>query len=371
MKIKEAIQENQKIYGIRNIIVRMNSSLIQNNNTDKKDNKVNNKNNKHNNFNKMSNKSTAFMAFSKGKESAETFETKLYWGYGNCNIVAINPNKAQLEKLYGRTMEKEPVYLSEAEVNGVKVPQTRIDIFYKLDPEKHKDDNGKSIDTIFRKSYFLTKVKQSNRDMTKYHITDEYGNTAWATTEQVTNHEIPMYSNGPANISKNYKVLYRGEESLMNLFKTFLGVTTIRVNAEQKPTKYNNALKAWEVVSNEVAAEGLCGFDKIDDYFKGDFSELNTLHSYQPNNKVKLLFGVKHIDGKEYQDIYDVVLYPNQKNTSKFEEDVKKAQDSGAYPNTVFKFCELREYSVEATDFTNTPTSSNPFETTENEDIFA
>ena len=365
MNIKQAIQSNQKLYGINDITVILHSETT----TQTKDYR-NNKTNKLNK--KMSNKSTAFMAYSKGKKNAEPVETKRYIGYGICNIVAINPNKAQLEKIYGRTVDKEPVYINETEIDGKKVPQARIDILYKLDAKKYHDDNSEPIDTIFRKSYFITKIKQSNRDNTKFHIMDEYGNTAWATEDEVNNHIVPMYSNGPASITNNYKILYRGEENLANLFKTFLGVTTVRVNSEGKPTKYNNATKTWEVVSVKDAEDGLCGFDKIDNYFKGDFRELDELLSYQPENKVKVLFGVKNVDGKQYQDIYDVVMYPNQTNTSKFERDFNNAKSTGAYANTEFKLCDLREYTVEATDFSNTTNIQNPFESPDdNEDIFA
>ena len=369
MNIQQAIQQNQRLYGLNNVIVKLHSNLIQ----PQKEDKEKTKNKKQFKINKKKmNKSTAFMAFSKGKESIEPVESKRYIGFGVCNIVAINPNKAQLEKIYGRSVEKEPVYIGETEVDGVKVPQVRIDILYKLDSEKYRDDKGNPIDTVFRKSYFLTKIKQSNRDNTKFHIMDEYGNTAWATEDEVNNHSVPMYSNGPAGITNNYKVLYRGEENLTNLFKTFLGVTTIRINNEGQPTKYNNATKSWEVVSTESAEDGLCRFDNVDDYFKGDFKELNKLLSYQPNNKIKVLFGIKHVDGKSYQDIYDVVMYPNQTNISKFEKDFNNALSAGAYANTDFKLCSLREYTVESTDFDKTAVPTpNPFESNYSEDIFA
>ena len=363
MNIKEAIQQNQKLYGIQNISVKLNSQYVQ-----QLDNKNINKTNKNNKMNNS--KSTAFMAFGKGTETKEPIDVKRYIGFGICNIVAINPNKAQLEKIYGRTIDKEPIYIGETTINDTKVPQARIDILFKLD-EKYRDNEGKPIDTIFRKSIFITKSYQSNRDNTKFHVTDEYGNTAWVTEEELKDHRVPMYSNGPASIMKNYKQLYRGEEVLMNLFKTFLGVTTVRVNADQQPTVYNNASKQWEACDATTASAGLCAFDKIEDYFKGDFRELNELLSYQPNNKVKVLFGVKNVDGKQYQDIYDVVLYANQNKIDKFEKDFEAAKAAGAYPNTEFKLCDLREYTVESTNFSTPAPATNPFDNAENEDIFA
>jgi hypothetical protein len=363
MKIKEAIQQNQKLYGIQNISVKLNSQYVQ-----QPDNKNNNKINKNN---KMSNKkSTAFMAFGKGTETKEPVDIKRYIGFGVCSIVAINPNKEQLEKIYGRPIDKEPVYVGEQEIDEVKYKQARVDILLKLD-EKYRDNEGKPIDTIFRKSIFIVNKYQSNRDNTKFHVTDEYGNTAWVTGDELKEHKVPMYSNGPASIMKNYKQLYRGEEVLMNFFKTFLGVSTIRVSADQQPMSYNNASKQWEVCDAATASSGLCAFDKIEDYFKGDFRELNELLSYQPNNKVKVLFGVKTVDGKQYQDIYDVVLYANQNRIDKFEKDFEASKSAGAYPHTEFKMCELREYTVESTNFNTPAPATNPFDNADNEDIFA
>lgn len=351
---KNMIVENQRLNHIRINMVHLSNQSTEENN--KKNNK-NNKNNK--NFKKMkNNKSIVAMAIAKGRESAEATEIKRYIGVASCNIVAINPNKAALDALYGRPSEKEPNYLGEQEVNGEMKPQARIDFLFKLD-EKYLDDKGQHIDNIFRKSIFLTKVAQSNRENTKFKVVDEYGNTAWVTTDQLTNHEIPMYSNGPASITKNYRALYRNEETVMNILKTFLRITTIRIDANGNPLKYNNASRAWEPTSD--ASDGLIRFDTTEKFFTGDFTELQEALAYQPNNKVKVLFGVMNKDGKMYQDIFDVVIGNGVTDYTRLEKELNDAKANNRYQNTDFRICEFQEYVVTPTNFNNAAPAADPF----------
>lgn len=353
---KDMIAENQRRNNIRINLVHLTSQTIENK-EDKKNNKNKFKNNK-NLKNMKNNKSIVMMAFSKGRESAEATEVKRYIGVASCKIVAINPNKAALDAIYGRPSDKEPNYLGEQDNNGVKLPQARIDIFFKLD-DKYLDDKGQHIDTVFRKSIFLPKTLQANRDNTKFKVVDEYGNTAWVTKEQLDNHEVPMYSNGPASITKNYRALYRNEEIIMNIMRVFLRVTTIRIDANGNTLKYNNASKAWEPTTD--ASDGLSRFDNIEKYFTGDFTELQEMLTYQPNNKVKVLFGVKNSDGKMYQDIYDVVLGNGTTNYERLDNAVKESKANGGYPNTEFRICEFQEYSVTPTNFNNAAPAADPF----------
>ena len=358
---KNMIVENQRLNNIRVSMVHLASQSTEEETLNKK----NNKNNKI--VKKMkNNKSIVAMAIAKGRESAEATEVKRYIGVASCNIVAINPNKAALDAIYGRPSDKEPNYVGEQDVNGVKLPQARIDILFKLD-EKYLDETGKHIDTIFRMSILLSKTAQANRDNTKYKVVDEYGNTAWVTTDQLKNHEVPMYTNGPASITKNYRALYRNEEIIMNIIKTFLRITTIRIDANGNPLKYNNASKAWEPTND--ASDGLIRFDTTDKFFSGDFKELQEAISYQPNNKVKVLFGVKNNDGKMYQDIYDVVLGNGVTNYDRLEKELESTKANGGYTNTEFKICEFQEYTVTPTNFSsNAAPAVDPFAT--GDDIF-
>ena len=80
----------------------------------------------------------AFMAFSKGNVSSEGNSAKRYVGVGSVFVLAVNPNKAELEKLYNTQLENDPEYLGEVEVgeDKYKVQNVRLDFIVKTDAEK-------------------------------------------------------------------------------------------------------------------------------------------------------------------------------------------------------------------------------------------
>ena len=143
-----------------------------------------------------------FMAFSKGVESKDSNKVVRYIGVGSVFVLGVNPNKEELEKLYNTQLENAPEYLSEIEVgeDKHKVPNVRIDFIVKTNAEKC---NG--IDFTTKVSFFIRKEARVNRDGSKVQVIDKYGRTAWVTKEQYKNKEIPVYTNGPANIDKDYR----------------------------------------------------------------------------------------------------------------------------------------------------------------------
>lgn len=351
-RFKELIRENQRRNNIHASVRIMSQSIT---NTESENN---NNNKKSKTVKKMKNRAIVAMAVAKGQESTEAKEIKRYIGVASCKVLGICPTKEALDIIYGRTSDKTPNYISETEINGMKVPQARIDILFKLD-DKYVDENGKHIDTVFRKSIFITKVKHTNKDNTKFKVADKYGRTAWVTEAQLANHEVPQYSNGPANIDKGYRALYRNEEILNDFLIAFLNIPSVQ--------KYNSDTKTWSLIEDPSIAE--VQLDEIDKYFTGNFKELHEIYNYRPENRVKVLFGVKTVDGKTQQDIYDMFLKNGVSNYTKLEANLKERQENGAYPNTEFKICEFREYVVNPTDFNATSsTVNNPFENTD--DIF-
>ena len=48
----------------------------------------------------MEKKNFSFMAFGKAQESKEAAEIKRFTGVGSVFVVGVNPNKAELEKIY-------------------------------------------------------------------------------------------------------------------------------------------------------------------------------------------------------------------------------------------------------------------------------
>jgi hypothetical protein len=151
----------------------------------------------------MSVKNLTFMAFAKGEISSEGANFKRYIGVGSVQLLGISPTKAQLEGILNTTLDNEPSYVSEVDRDGKKIPSARVELVFKTVPE-----NNDGIEDIIRVSLFVNKEYRFNRDNTKVQVMDIYGRTAWVTQEQLKNHEIPMYSNGPANLDKDYRPVF-------------------------------------------------------------------------------------------------------------------------------------------------------------------
>lgn len=282
----------------------------------------------------------AFMAFSKGTESKEGNAVKRYIGVAPVFVLAVNPNKAELEKLYNTQLENDPEYLGEVEVgeDKHKVQNIRLDFIVKTDAEKCG-----GIEFTTKVPFFIRKEYRYNRDKTKVQVIDKYGRTAWVTVEQAKAHEIPVYKNGPANIDKDYRPVYSGEEELTKFIKAYLNIPNVM--------KYVN--NTWVMVDNPEDCEAR--LENITEYFNGNFKELRDVIALQPNNRVKVLFGVKTTDdNKQYQAVYNQMFLRNiTTDYSKLDENLQERKAAGAYPTTEFTVCGLKEYNVESTDLSN------------------
>lgn len=288
------------------------------------------------------------MAFSKGNESTEGAPITRYTGVASVFVRGVNFNKSELEKFFGRDIENEPVYVGESDNNGVKVPQVRLDFMVEADKEKY------GIDFKSRVTLFLRRMPRVSK-AGKKQVIDKYGRTAWATEEEIASKSIPVYSNGkPANIDKDYRVAYSGEEDLINFLIAYLNIPS--------PQKYVNGEWVMNEASKLPDSEAM--LEHIEDYFKGDFKEIKTIVSYQPNNKVKVLFGVRTADdGKQYQTCYTRMFLKNSVNDySRLDKNLQDTKASGALSSSEFDVSELHEYKVEATDFTEGAPSSTPWD---------
>ena len=292
-----------------------------------------------------------FMAFATGSESTEGNVVKKYTGVGSVGVLAVNPNKETLEKLYNTTINDDPSYLSEVEVgpegNKYTVPQVRIDFIVQTDPEKC---NG--IDMKTKIPFFITKEVRYNRDRSKVQVINKYGETTWLPIENAKSGTIPSNLNWfePAD----FRPAYIGEEDLTGFLKAYL-------NIPNKSYRKSNG----EVVELPNKADAEARLDKIENYFKGDYSELREAISLQPKNRVKGLFGVRTTeDGKQYQAVYVQKFLKNSvTDYSKLDAELQDRKAAGAYPNTEFEVCDLKEYTIEPTDFNNNTTQTeSPFD---------
>ena len=293
------------------------------------------------------------MAFGQGQVSSEGGIVKRYIGVASVFVLGVNPLKEELEKFYGRTLDNAPEYLGEAEVGDAKVPQARLDFIVKADPEKYLDEHNQPLNFVSKVSLFIRRAYRYNKDNTKVQVIDKYGRTAWVTVEQAKAHEVPVYSNGPANIDKNYRPAYIGEEELIKFLIAYLNIPSCQRYVDGK----------WVMNDADKLSDSEASLEHIEDYFKGDFSELKTIIGYQPNNKLKVLFGVRNTDdNKQYQTVYTRMFLKNGvSDYSKLDKDVKETQNSGALSTSEFDCTELHEYVVESTNFGEGGVGDAPF----------
>lgn len=282
------------------------------------------------------------MAFNKGKEVAET-SFKKFIGVANCKVKGLNLSKKEMEDMFGTSLEAEPKYVSSIEIDGKEYPSIRLEFI--ISPTDIEDAGN------FRMSLFLQKRYKYNRDKTKVQVIDKYGRTAWVTIEQAKNHEIPVYSNGPANLDKNYRPAYVGEPELIDFLKAYLCIPNVM--------KYVN--NQWVIVDNPQECEAT--FENIDKLFTGDVSEIKEALALAPEYKIGILFGVKTTDDNRLFPAFFTSMFikGGSKYYDKLKKEVEARQAAGAYPNVEFEVGALKEYVVKATDFKSNVQVDNPF----------
>ena len=288
------------------------------------------------------NNSYSFLAIGKTQESSETQEFKRYVGVGSSFVVAVNPTKKELEAIYGREMANEPEYVVDTD-NG---KEARISFVVKTDPNVC---NG--IEIINRAMFTLRNAPAYNRDQTKVQVIDKYGNTTWADTEVAKAKGKVLTANGnDAKIAPDYRMACVGEADLIEFLKPYLGVGDA----------FNYVNGSW-VLKEGSLDDYLFGLEHIKDYFTGDFSEIKEALALQPNNKVKLLYGVRTADdGKQYQAVitrHGFVLpnYAGSRAFERLEKELARAKENGSFASTELKVQELAEYNVTPTDLSNVP----------------
>lgn len=287
-------------------------------------------------------KSVVLMAVSKGVASTEPSEAKRYYGVAPVFILGVNPTKAELSKIYGREITDDPIYVGNTKVgpqdNQVEVPQIRLDFIVKT------DDTKCGIEMINKITIYVAKAFKYNKDGSKVKVIDKYGRTAWPTIEEVKTHAIPQYSSGPAKIDADYRPCYIGEDDLTELIINYLNIPGVE--------RYNAETKSYVPSTNPEESEAR--LDKIDDYFTGDVSELKEIINLQPNNKVKVMFGIKTTEeNKQYETTYTHMFLKNHiSDYSRLYKEIEQSQASGAFKNVTFLPGNLKEFVVESSTFT-------------------
>lgn len=283
-----------------------------------------------------------------GKESVEGV-FKLYKGVAAFNIVAVNPTKKELEELQGRELDKDPEYKGKTD-DGIDT--MRVVFYAKTNPEA-KVNNG--IELLLPISFMLTKSTRVGQTSGKIQVIDKYGRTAWATKEELSSKTVPQYANGPANIDKNYRAIYQGEEQLVNFLIQWLNIPN--------PADYKDG--KWVMKANPEDSEVDLNMEAL---FKGDVTELKDLIKLAPNFLVKAAVGIRTTDeGKQYQAVFTRMFVKNAvTNYSKLDAAITEFQSNGGAANVEYSVEPLHENTVEATKFeAKESTGEMPFDAPE------
>lgn len=302
-------------------------------------------------INKSENVVFNFLTIGKVQESQDAIEIKRYYGNAFCNVIAVNPTREEIAKLTDRNVEdvKEPKYIGTMkDMNGTEHQYATIVVWLKTIPE---ENNG--IETIFQARFTIQNNAYVGSTSGKKQIIDKYGNTGWATEDEIKEHKIPMYKNGPANMDSDYRIAYRGEEDLVNFLRNYLWISTWK--------KYIN--EEWVLIDNVEDAE--LRLEKVADYFKGDFSEIKNAINMMPNNKVLVIVGIRNVDGNLYASVYTKSVLKSNANTktiNKVYAEINDAKARGSHANTDFINAPLMEYIVKSTDFSKEQPKDLPFD---------
>lgn len=303
------------------------------------------------------------MAVSKGRSATEEVVAKRLQGVAAGTIEAVNPDLKTIKELFPRSQAtEEPKYVGTTTIKNskeadVEVPQVRISLIFKTDPAISTNNGIAATLTI---PIFLAKgYSYSHKNgITKVKVIDKYGRTGWATQEEVKTHAIPEYANGPANIDKDYHPCFIGEDELVSLIIAYLGLP--------RPDVWDDDAKKFVMKTKEdELAESVCLLDHVEDYFKGDLSEIREILAYQPDNRVKVILGIRtNNNGNQYQAAYTKQWLKlgtsNYKNVVKDIEDAEKAaRDGGREPSTRFVVGPLEEVTLQATNYAATSSDDN------------
>ena len=274
------------------------------------------------------------MAIKIGKQSEEGV-FKLYKGIAAVNVLTVNPNKAELERITGRTYDEEPVYRGKDDDGNETM---RITFYTKTNPDA-KVNSG--IELVLPISFTLVKARRVGQQSGKIQVIDKYGRTAWATPADLESKSIPQYAKGPANISADYRPAVIGEEHLINFLIKWLNIPG--------PANYKEG--QWVMKDNPEDSEVSINLAKV---FAGDVSELVEVVNMAREYLVKVAVGIRTTDdGKQYHAVFTRDFAKNAvTDYSKLDAAITEFQNNGGAPSTVFDVNPLHENVVESTQFT-------------------
>ena len=341
-KLQEMIRENQKR---NNINIKM--FAVKSKSTEETENKNNKKESTKMKTNKNRKfKSTINMALSAGKQTVEGGSFKMYTGITPIGCKYVNPTKEQLSQILGREWTKDMSY-TKTDDQGVQ----QVNLMFPM--EIHNTVNGEEVNLVVLQTIALWNAPRLKSDGSKFQVVDKWGEFAWVTSEEFETHTTPLSNSGKKLKidASSWRKAYRGEENLMKFLKP-------RINI---PNAFEYKNNEWVLKADTTGCE--CRLDEISKYFDGNVSEIQAGLNMMPENQVKGFLYVDEYEGKQRQAIAREYVNLASNKYSDLEKEIENINNN---KGTNFTLCELQEYKVESSSFTQStaqmPVTDNPFE---------
>jgi len=274
----------------------------------------------------------------KGNDSKEKVVASInrYMGLANLSIIAVNPTAAEMQKLLGMEEEpKEPVYkeikLKDNDGNEREVNKVRL-VLRGINPVHVDTPDGKLAvinETITAMHDIFVSEQLVVSSTGKPKILNGVGNDTWQEIEALkANEKMGWFT--------KYEPLYQareGEVELLQIFREFLN----------------------------LGSKDECKFEDYKKIANGDVSELKKYVSkWSTTNAATFLLGVKEVEDKEYQAVYNKVFgRPSVKSTP--EKFIKRLNEEygefkAVYPSDL----KLRVYTRKLEVPDDNPANSTP-----------
>lgn len=248
--------------------------------------------------------------FNSSTVSSGASDIKKYIGVATISVLAVNPNNETLRHYGWKVQEgaEEPHYST---ISDDGKPVGRVRFLCQIHDLKEKP--VVPIDFWCRPNFIIGK------NTGKCKVIDSYGRVAWATKDEIKTHAIPQYSSGPASIAPDYKPCHPGQDKLIAFLYKLMNITPFMV--------MNRDTKEWEKSKNP----GRITIDEWNSLCAGDVKEIEGYLKLRPDNRMKVILGVKTTDeNNTYQTFLDVC--DGTKNIPYFNPNSKIDQSTGEYP---------------------------------------
>lgn len=287
-----------------------------------------------------------FMAFAETRDSENERKIRRFIGIDSVRVVAVNPDRLMWNTLFKTSMDDDIEYVKETVLEdpitgqAERIQTARIVFIVEPQAETAKGE-------LLTVNFTLRNQKRISSKKDKVQVIDRFGRMAWIPISDMQNHSIPQYANGPAKLDPDYRPALFGEEELIGFVRRYLNIPSMDV--------YNIDSRRWEINPCPERCEGR--FDRLQDIFRGDFSEITSLIEMRPQNRIKVLFGVRTSeDNRQYQVTYNrLFLSPGTTNYVRLQKEVTESQEKGGWKNTEFIFSDLQEYTIQPTGLDRKP----------------